>query len=170
MRKYEFRIWHENVHITKGFIPLQRCWVIWGGDECGGGGGGYIGFSLSVYLFGWPPNQYKYTFWHQNLSRETSCNHFWPRATSVHKLIEPWFWKQNDKIWHILLCPLCSAYNFEWILTPFGTNDCWHERMCSVQRRRTFDLDPPWSFRSFAHEFATNTHSCDITRLAMSAH
>ena len=49
---------------------------------------------------------------------------WWPLTlTYIFKVTRPWLRKS---------CPLCSVYNFGWILFIFGTNDHYYERVCRV--------------------------------------
>ena len=58
---------------------------------------------------------------------------------------------KTAKIWHIL-CPLYSTYSSgSWILSIFGTNDHWHDRVCHTM---TFDLDiSSWLFSCYAYSY-----------------
>ena len=76
-------------------------------------------------------------------------NDFWPSPISSRS-----FGQNFVKILHILLCLLCSIYNYGWILTIVCWNDHHKERMCWCN-----DIEPcSISLRSFGLNFVKILH------------
>ena len=53
--------------------------------------------------------------------------------TYIFRVTQPWICCKSAKIWHISSCLLHSMYSSGWILSIFGRDDHWHERVCRVQ-------------------------------------
>ena len=89
---------------------------------------------------------------------------WWPLTlTDIFKVIRPWPWKSF---------PLCSVNTSGWILSIFGTNDHYHEKVCcmwwSLTLTYIFKVIRPWLWKcplcslfsctSIISIFATNNH------------
>ena len=59
---------------------------------------------------------------------------------------DPWPWLWKFRPWLRKSCPLCSVYSSRWILSIYGTNYHYHERVCRAWR----------FFRIWKFEFLAN--------------